>query len=65
MLIQGDWLKDVRKVVGFLYPLSHAMYLGKMPFPHPGRSLEVYSLEKVKCRVSLSEYQAQFSREDP
>ena len=53
MLIQGDRLKDVGKVVGSLYPLSHAMYLGKLPFLHSGRSLEVYSLERVKCRVPL------------
>lgn len=44
-------IKEVRKAVVSLYPFSQFMCLGKLPIPYLGRSLEVYSLERVKAQA--------------
>ena len=57
----GEWSEGVWKQSCPCTP-SRARHVGKLPVPCPHRGLQVYFLERVKCRVSLSEYQAQFSR---
>ena len=60
----GEWLEGAWKESRPCIP-SYAMHMGKLPIPRPDRGMEVYFLERVKCRVSLSECQAQFSRQGP